>query len=152
MDWECTESLCLAGFKHRWLCHGRCRNLWRLLTHWTSVCLVFSGGKTNDLNMFVKTAVTLKLILSVIVLIVPCFLWGYKSETNLERKMYTLVDQSNHFKSNLWREWMSNYSEKYLTRVPLFNEIPPLILKPFLTADMSDAKAWVIRGHGDDIF
>lgn len=47
---------------------------------------------------------------------------------------------------------MPNYSEKYLTQVPLFNEIPPLILKLFLTADMSNAKDWIVRGHEDDIF
>lgn len=60
------------------------------------MCLVFSGGKTNDLNMFLKTAVTSMLISSVTVLIVSCLLWGYRSETNLEGKMFALVDQSRH--------------------------------------------------------
>ena len=60
------------------------------------MCLVFSGGKTNDLNMFLKTAVTFVLISSAIVLIVSCFLWGCRSETNLEGKLFPLVDQSSH--------------------------------------------------------
>lgn len=68
------------------------------------MCLVFSGGKTNDLNMFVKTAVTLLLMPSVVALKVSCFLWGYRSETNLERKIYTLVTSVTTFESNLQRD------------------------------------------------
>ena len=50
------NPLCLAGFEHRWLCCGGCGDLWGLLTHWTSVRLVFSGGKANDLSVFVERA------------------------------------------------------------------------------------------------
>ena len=81
------NPLCLAGFKNRWLCRGECRDLWGLLTHWTSVCLVFSGGKTNDLSLFVKSALTFTVIPSLSVLRASCFLWGYRSKTDQERKM-----------------------------------------------------------------